>query len=1036
MIEYGDPETWGMKVDQFLDTSNEQLGTIELADGGVVEREGFDGGGRGGSGVSEEFRKYLNKLEPKELKNAALQDLVTGANEDGIDIKKSNATHVLKEDKYAKIRPTNVQAIDTKTKSKIDKLLDGRIGRFNIVTVDGDKYFKGKRGDLGSSKVGYYRYKPTTQEQREYKRKYENQRRNKLNSNSNRFKSGEKLRDKVWRSFYDSVIDREGNKTINSRFKIDPKTIDLKKKWTTQSTRDIVFIDTKNNNKKITYKNLEKYVDKVKGKGGYKKLELPWKLQETIKNSRGNIKARDISVQDQFKKKLGMDPSKTTVIPFQVHHPNGVSKDPFTTQLTFGASNRAEYTLKNNLLKKIKEIESSTEEGKFGKTRNAVKNFEKDIKGLGNIQSAPGKKLYGDPYDPVSLVKGKFSEVGLGRQARPLLNKLETLVKNIGQEKIKAGKLNQNEFNILRKAVNSSSAQTAIKYGGKALKGLGAVLAPIVLYDTYDQYKKGKPLAEILEYGLIGTDFSRDVRKMANYTPEEREAVQQAQQYERNKEDISGLSSDFDTPTNLSADEISELSVSGPKRVKDLLIAEDEAEAKQRVYAGDPGIADYGEDIEVDERVGLSVGSIPKGVSWVARRIQDINRLIKNKKAGFEDFFDEIQLLEKAEELNLTEGQVNQILKQQQQQRIENYRKLPIQGEPSAKSRLPYDPNANPSTGKKLKIKPRKEKNLNTQDLDYESNIDDIMSNYATGGRVGLKLGTPKKLYDLGKKILKNKEPENPDRRDFLKGAGALGLAITAFGTGALKLAKTLKTKAALKVLAEPAVGQPAWFAPLVDKILLKGIRLEKDGKKLNTYVLKEDGKTITLETSSIPDTTFGYNPPGSVKNPININVKGGGAYDDPFDIHYYQRIDKGPGGDGKLESSFQVLESRPYRFGPDADEVELSEEIFKGSDLLELPKGGSGILSDMEGLEKIATGKIKNTKLANTRMKVRDELNQPDNYRSRYNPGEEDRMTRSTGPDGGEYYENLDGEDYYSAKMEKIRNSEKNDLDPDIDYD
>ena len=89
-----------------------------------------------------------------------------------------------------------------------------------------------------------------------------------------------------------------------------------------------------------------------------------------------------------------------------------------------------------------------------------------------------------------------------------------------------------------------------------------------------------------------------------------------------------------------------------------------------------------------------------------------------------------------------------------------------------------------------------------------------------------------------------------------------------------------------------------------------------------------------------------------------------------------------------------------------------------------------------MEGLEKIATGKIKNTKLANTRMKVRDELNQPDNYRSRYNPGEEDRMTRSTGPDGGEYYENLDGEDYYSVKMEKIRNSEKNDLDPDIDYD
>jgi len=89
MIEYGDPETWGMTVDQFLDASNEQLGTsdiimdskyqvkglntmpsnnppmdnvmpsfegledpkqienyqqIELADGGVVEREGFNKG--------------------------------------------------------------------------------------------------------------------------------------------------------------------------------------------------------------------------------------------------------------------------------------------------------------------------------------------------------------------------------------------------------------------------------------------------------------------------------------------------------------------------------------------------------------------------------------------------------------------------------------------------------------------------------------------------------------------------------------------------------------------------------------------------------------------------------------------------------------------------------------------------------------------------------------------------------------------------------------------------------------------------------
>jgi hypothetical protein len=70
-------------------------------------------------------------------------------------------------------------------------------------------------------------------------------------------------------------------------------------------------------------------------------------------------------------------------------------------------------------------------------------------------------------------------------------------------------------------------------------------------------------------------------------------------------------------------------------------------------------------------RVGLSGGG--RG-GWIAKRIQEINKLIKSKKAGPEDFFDEVQLLEKAKELNLNEGQVSQILKQQQQQRIDNYK--------------------------------------------------------------------------------------------------------------------------------------------------------------------------------------------------------------------------------------------------------------------------------------------------------------------------------------------------------------------------
>ena len=126
-------------------------------------------------------------------------------------------------------------------------------------------------------------------------------------------------------------------------------------------------------------------------------------------------------------------------------------------------------------------------------------------------------------------------------------------------------------------------------------------------------------------------------------------------------------------------------------------------------------------------------------------------------------------------------------------------------------------------------------------------NIIDRNFAYAVGGRVGFKKGSKDKdspvipispLTDL---------PQNESRRDFLKGIGAAGLGAVALGSGLLKLGKSLKTKEALSLLGKEAVGQPEWFAPLVDKIILKGIRLEKDGKKLDSYVLQEGDKTLTL---------------------------------------------------------------------------------------------------------------------------------------------------------------------------------------------
>jgi hypothetical protein len=246
-------------------------------------------------------------------------------------------------------------------------------------------------------------------------------------------------------------------------------------------------------------------------------------------------------------------------------------------------------------------------------------------------------------------------------------------------------------------------------------------------------------------------------------------------------------------------------------------------------------------------------------------------------------------------------------------------------------------------------------------------NIIDRNFAYAVGGRVGFKKGSKDKdspvipispLTDL---------PQNESRRDFLKGIGAVGLGAVALGSGLLKLGKSLKTKEALSLLGKEAVGQPEWFAPLVDKIILKGIRLEKDGKKLDSYVLQEGDKTLTLNK----------NPYGT----IEVDVQGGGAYDDTFTLRYNNSIGKNMYGEPTEFKDFKIIESRPKYQVSGMDEsgfdynLEPMEEYFSGKNLLKLEKNATGILSDVEGLEKIATGKIKDPKLAKTREQVRKKL-------------------------------------------------------------
>jgi len=86
------------------------------------------------------------------------------------------------------------------------------------------------------------------------------------------------------------------------------------------------------------------------------------------------------------------------------------------------------------------------------------------------------------------------------------------------------------------------------KLGIKALGPLGAYLA---VDDTYEALEAGKPVAEALEYGLIGTNIIGSTKDVLALSPEEREArsvVKQAEMANQIAQDESMLDSDFETP--------------------------------------------------------------------------------------------------------------------------------------------------------------------------------------------------------------------------------------------------------------------------------------------------------------------------------------------------------------------------------------------------------------------------------------------------------------------------------------------------------
>jgi hypothetical protein len=227
-------------------------------------------------------------------------------------------------------------------------------------------------------------------------------------------------------------------------------------------------------------------------------------------------------------------------------------------------------------------------------------------------------------------------------------------------------------------------------------------------------------------------------------------------------------------------------------------------------------------------------------------------------------------------------------------------------------------------------------------------NIIDRNFAYAVGGRVGFKKGSKDKdspvipispLTDL---------PQNESKRDFLKGMGAVGLGAVALGSGLLKLGKAAAPISEITKIVKGTTA-PSWMDSLITKILKEGIELKSDP---NSNVLIKKVKFKNPKTGVEEEATLTFD---KQKNSYEIEYSSdetvGGKYGDkvflkvePEYVYDPQLQKMVPTGKHK----FNAIEAEPEIVNPDGD-IEMTGENV-ASKIIDLR-------SDISGLKSYVTG-------------------------------------------------------------------------------
>ena len=198
------------------------------------------------------------------------------------------------------------------------------------------------------------------------------------------------------------------------------------------------------------------------------------------------------------------------------------------------------------------------------------------------------------------------------------------------------------------------------------------------------------------------------------------------------------------------------------------------------------------------------------------------------------------------------------------------------------------------------------------------------------------------------------------NKRDFLKlmgtGLAALPMAGKLFKEGAPEI------KAVAKNIARtlPKVkGMPEWFTPLVNKIMKEGKDISPKASRLEDLEIVKKLEITTAKGESEVITLTQNKATGE----ISIESKTGGVADSPFELNYRppkSDINLDTGKQIKDPGDFSVIENRPKPDYNNPGKVEFDYDHFHIDDAH----------SNIEKLEEIATGKIKDLEKADQRLK------------------------------------------------------------------